>query len=199
VSEGTVYLIHFETPFKHAQHYIGWASDLNRRISRHRNGNGARLLRVVNEAGITWEVVRTWPGIRGWREPRNTKPECPVPYVENRRGRETLIKPEWMVQEMCGSPTESSPSPSTSGCRMRSGIRRRSLQSLRYLNANQAKTLGECHKETEALKDEIQRYADALGELGRPSTDSLLRPTGHDHLSPGPAPEVRRGVQRPLD
>ena len=30
---GTVYLIHFDTPYKHARHYTGWASDLERRVA----------------------------------------------------------------------------------------------------------------------------------------------------------------------
>jgi hypothetical protein len=57
---GAVYLIHFDHPFKHARHYLGWASDLPARLQAHRGGTGGRLLRAVNNAGITWEVVRTW-------------------------------------------------------------------------------------------------------------------------------------------
>ena len=61
---GTVYLIHLDQPYKHARHYIGWASQLKRRIAHHRNGTGARFLQVVNEAGIDWKVVKTWEGDR---------------------------------------------------------------------------------------------------------------------------------------
>lgn len=60
---GTIYLIHFDQPFGHAQHYLGWARDVEARIAHHRNGSGANLLRHVNEAGITWQVVRTWPNM----------------------------------------------------------------------------------------------------------------------------------------
>lgn len=59
---GTVYLIHFERPYKHARHYLGYAKHLEARLEHHRNGTGARFLQVVNEAGIEWEVVRTWEG-----------------------------------------------------------------------------------------------------------------------------------------
>jgi predicted GIY-YIG superfamily endonuclease len=59
---GTTYLIHFDRPYRHARHYTGWASDLDARIAAHLNGEGARLMAVVNEAGITWHVSRTWPG-----------------------------------------------------------------------------------------------------------------------------------------
>jgi predicted GIY-YIG superfamily endonuclease len=61
---GTVYLIHFDRPFGHAQHYLGWALDLPTRIKHHRRSTGSRLLAVVNEAGIGWRVVRTWQGGR---------------------------------------------------------------------------------------------------------------------------------------
>jgi predicted GIY-YIG superfamily endonuclease len=62
---GTVYLIHFESKLHHAQHYIGFAShDLFARIRDHRNNHGARLLQVLNGAGVQWHVVRTWRGTR---------------------------------------------------------------------------------------------------------------------------------------
>jgi predicted GIY-YIG superfamily endonuclease len=61
---GTVYLLHFERPYKHARHYIGWAEDLEARLALHAAGRGARLLTVVRDAGITWELARTWEGTR---------------------------------------------------------------------------------------------------------------------------------------
>lgn len=60
----TVYLIHFAAKYQHASHYIGSARDLDSRIEEHRANRGARLLQVVNAAGINWEVVRTWTGGR---------------------------------------------------------------------------------------------------------------------------------------
>lgn len=60
----TVYLIHFDRPYKHARHYLGSAKDLNARIEEHRAGRGARLIRVIQQAGITWRVARTWEGGR---------------------------------------------------------------------------------------------------------------------------------------
>lgn len=55
-----VYLIHFDKAFKHAKHYLGYAEDVPKRVERHRAGNGAKLLRAVQNAGIGWEVVRVW-------------------------------------------------------------------------------------------------------------------------------------------
>ncbi len=62
--KGTVYLLHFHQRYKHAGHYLGFAQDLDARIKLHRRGRGARLVQVVNQAGISWHVVRTWPGDR---------------------------------------------------------------------------------------------------------------------------------------
>lgn len=59
---GTVYLLCFERPLAHARHYLGWASDLDRRLNEHRLGYGARLLAALIGAGIGWSVSRTWEG-----------------------------------------------------------------------------------------------------------------------------------------
>jgi predicted GIY-YIG superfamily endonuclease len=59
-NQGTIYLIHFDRPYKHAGHYLGYASDLEKRLERHRKGRGSRLLDVIQKEGIDWEVVRTW-------------------------------------------------------------------------------------------------------------------------------------------
>ncbi|MFZ5915532.1 MAG: endonuclease [Chloroflexota bacterium] len=63
-----VYLLHFDRPIGdpanprgQAQHYLGYADDLDARIERHRAGNGAAIVRAVNQAGIGWTVARVWP------------------------------------------------------------------------------------------------------------------------------------------
>ncbi len=58
---GYVYLIHFKCCYKHACHYLGFTTNLEARLALHRSGNGARLMEVISEAGIEWEVVRLWP------------------------------------------------------------------------------------------------------------------------------------------
>lgn len=64
-SNGEVcYLLHFNTPYRHAQHYLGTTHDLQRRLGEHERGQGARLLEVVTQAGITWQLARIWPGGR---------------------------------------------------------------------------------------------------------------------------------------
>lgn len=60
-----IYLLHFHRRYKHAGHYLGFAenlSTLKARLKRHRSGNGARLVEVINAAGINWELVRVWRG-----------------------------------------------------------------------------------------------------------------------------------------
>jgi len=61
----TVYLLHFDVACRHAKHYRGSTSDLDARLEAHRNGQGARLMAVVREAGIGFTLARTWEGGRG--------------------------------------------------------------------------------------------------------------------------------------
>ncbi len=60
----TLYLLHFSRPYHHARHYLGVTDNLDERLREHASGNGARLMEVVSQAGITFELVRTWQGDR---------------------------------------------------------------------------------------------------------------------------------------
>lgn len=59
-----VYLLHFDRPLSHAQHYIGFTSNLNKRITEHRtasyNGRPCKIMCAVYMAGITFSVARIW-------------------------------------------------------------------------------------------------------------------------------------------
>lgn len=57
---GTVYLLHFSRPYKHARHYLGWASNLESRLAHHKAGTGGNLMKVIAREGIPWSLVRTW-------------------------------------------------------------------------------------------------------------------------------------------
>lgn len=57
-----VYLIHFDRPYHHAGHYVGWAHWLQYRLANHAAGAGARLMHAVTRAGIGWRVARVWRG-----------------------------------------------------------------------------------------------------------------------------------------
>lgn len=84
-AQGTVYLLHFSEPYKHARHYIGWTEDLPARLEAHRGGRGARLMEVINTAGIGFTLARTWPGTKSRERQIKTQggasrhcPECGV-------------------------------------------------------------------------------------------------------------------------
>lgn len=64
---GYVYLYHFDRRYpngKRPQHYLGFAKNVELRELRHLAGNGARLMQVVSEAGISWTLVKVWVGDR---------------------------------------------------------------------------------------------------------------------------------------
>ena len=79
---GTVYLVHFDQPYYHAQHYLGWSEDVNARLDRHLSGNGSKLLRAVSKANIGFRVVRTWDGDRKLErrlhKQKNSPKLCPI-------------------------------------------------------------------------------------------------------------------------
>jgi len=78
----TVYLLHFATKLAHAQHYLGSTDNLAARLACHRSGHGARLMQVITEQGIPWQLARTWPGGRNQeRELKRYKAStrlCPI-------------------------------------------------------------------------------------------------------------------------
>ena len=51
-----VYVLHFDTPLHHAQHYIGSTTNLKERLIRHAKGQGARLTQVLVANGKGWKV-----------------------------------------------------------------------------------------------------------------------------------------------
>lgn len=54
------YLIHFSEKLAHAGHYLGSTVALDYRLHAHASGNGARLMEVIAEKHIQWELVRLW-------------------------------------------------------------------------------------------------------------------------------------------
>lgn len=79
---GTVYLLHLDPAYKHARHYVGWASSLDARLEHHRNGTGANLCRVAVEAGSNLVLARTWTGDRNFerhiKNGKNVPTLCPI-------------------------------------------------------------------------------------------------------------------------
>jgi len=67
---GVIYLLHFDCPIGDmanprgfASHYTGWTHDLPARLVDHAAGR-ARIMQVVGEAGIGWQLARIWTGTR---------------------------------------------------------------------------------------------------------------------------------------
>jgi predicted GIY-YIG superfamily endonuclease len=61
---GVVYMLHFDRPYRHARHYVGWTEDLIDRLERHAAGRGARLVEVIWHAGIGFTAIRICEGTR---------------------------------------------------------------------------------------------------------------------------------------
>lgn len=58
-----VYVIHFNKPYKHARHYTGIAKDVDQRMKEHLGGYGAKLTKVIKEAGIGFShsIIKEYP------------------------------------------------------------------------------------------------------------------------------------------
>lgn len=99
---GTIYLLCFSRPYKHAKHYLGWALDLEKRLAEHASGRGARLLEVVSAEGITWQLARTWKGDR-YRErsfkQRGKARNCPI--CQARKKVNTVVTKDWRHRAAC--------------------------------------------------------------------------------------------------
>lgn len=85
-----VYLLHFDRPYRHAKHYMGYARDvdaLHARVDAHYNatpgdGKHHRLMQVIREAGISFTLARVWPDAtredeRRWKG-RSHAARCPI-------------------------------------------------------------------------------------------------------------------------
>jgi len=60
--KGTLYLLHFSKPFKHARHYLGFTkfADAETRVLQHQFGQGSNLTKAVCKSGI--ELYLAWQG-----------------------------------------------------------------------------------------------------------------------------------------
>jgi predicted GIY-YIG superfamily endonuclease len=55
-----VYLLHFDAPLEHTQHYTGSCDDLARRLDEHSHGRAAQLTRRFAAAGVAFVVGAVW-------------------------------------------------------------------------------------------------------------------------------------------
>ena len=61
---GTIYLLHFDQKMAGRQHYLGWTTNLERRLGHHRAGQGGRTTARFHAAKIGFQLVATWTGTR---------------------------------------------------------------------------------------------------------------------------------------
>ncbi len=78
-----VYLLHFDKPYKHARHYIGYTANMARRLHEHElTSKGAKLLQVASAAGIKFTIAKTWEGDRKLerqlKNRKNSAKLCPI-------------------------------------------------------------------------------------------------------------------------
>ena len=86
---GTVYLLHFEKsignpakPKGQASHYIGWTTNLDKRLEQHRKGWSACIVKAFHAAKIGFVLAQTWEGDRHLERSLKNKKHasrfCPV-------------------------------------------------------------------------------------------------------------------------
>lgn len=78
-----VYLLHLTRPLSHAQHYIGYTKDFERRLKEHLSGNnGSPLINAAIQKGIGVCVAALWHGNRAFErflhEKHGTRRFCPL-------------------------------------------------------------------------------------------------------------------------
>ncbi len=65
---GRIFRVHMARALHGARHYLGFSTDVPRRVKRHKAGRGAPLLGEATRRGIPWRVVRTWRKKDGYFE-----------------------------------------------------------------------------------------------------------------------------------
>lgn len=76
-----VYLLHFSERVGNGSHYLGWAKDLEARLSAHRAGRGGRATRALAARGGSFVLARRWAGglsLEAKLKRRGPKRLCPV-------------------------------------------------------------------------------------------------------------------------
>ena len=89
MAEGTVYLLHFERPYRgQMRHYIGFSrDDLDQQLEGHRLGTAGATTRLAFDQGIGFTLARSWSGTLKLmrqlkdRGPVNYCPLCPRAFA----------------------------------------------------------------------------------------------------------------------
>lgn len=85
-----IYLLHYDRPLHHAQHYLGFTDDLDASTARHLNGFGGRLPTVFSELGVSFTIARTRDGDRKLerklKKRKNGRKLCPICVKQKHSG-----------------------------------------------------------------------------------------------------------------
>lgn len=81
-----IYVLHFDTPFEHAQHYVGCTRTPASRLITHARGHGARIVKAAMAAGCTWRLGNLYQCLQGSplvaerhiKDMHGSKPYCGV-------------------------------------------------------------------------------------------------------------------------
>lgn len=82
---GSVYLLHFDPPFKHARHYVGFCEQpVIDRVQEHLDGRGSPLVKAAVAAGSHVEIARVWSSVdrqferrlKKWKNVPRLCPRC---------------------------------------------------------------------------------------------------------------------------
>lgn len=91
----TVYVLHFDPPYKHARHYIGFCEGtVEKRFERHCNGNGNPLVKAAKNAGSKITVAHVFEGASRTfeRQLKNRRDVCKWCKLCGRKQRKV---PKW--------------------------------------------------------------------------------------------------------
>ena len=54
--QGYIYILHFESAFWHARHYVGATCDIRARMAIHASGLGARIVGAAKDRGVGFQL-----------------------------------------------------------------------------------------------------------------------------------------------
>ena len=79
----SVYILHLNSKLRHAQHYVGWAKYVEKRITNHKNGNGSKFTKACLKHGVSFELARVFEGAdrtfeRKLKNTNSTRDYCPI-------------------------------------------------------------------------------------------------------------------------
>lgn len=92
--QGEIYVLHFSRPYRHARHYIGWATKdtVQARVDQHMSGRGSPLVKAAVDAGIEVKVAAVMPGTRDMErhlknrhDNRGVCPDCRSEWLEKKK------------------------------------------------------------------------------------------------------------------